>query len=65
MRNPRRLRRLMQRLSTLGVFISYTVGFSGQRIRVWSETGLPVSMQPGTASAYADRLEAKSWGFPV
>ena len=59
----RRLRKLMQRLADQDVFISYTVGFSGQRIRVWGPEGLPVSMQPGTAKVYADRLEAQEWGF--
>ena len=62
----RKMRRLMQRLSDQGVFISYSVGlYSGQRIRVRGEDGLPVTMLPGTARVYADRLEAKAWGFPV
>lgn len=60
------LRNLIQRLTDLGVFIEYRVGaYTGQRIRVWGEDGLPRSMSPGTARAYADRLEARQWGFKV
>lgn len=58
------MRRLIQRLIDLGVFIEYRVGaYTGQRIRVWGEDGLPRSMSPGTAKAYADRIEARAWGF--
>ncbi len=60
------MRGLIQRLCNLGVFIEYRIGaYSGQRVRVWGEDGRPVSMLPGTARVYADRLEAKAWGFPV
>jgi len=46
------------------VFIEYRVGaYTGQRIRVWGEDGLPHNMTPGTAKLYADRVEAKMWGF--
>lgn len=58
------MRRLIQRLTDLGVFIEYRVGaYTGQRIRVWGEDGLPHNMTPGTAKLYADRVEAKMWGF--
>jgi hypothetical protein len=58
------MRRLIQRLCDLGVFIEYRVGaYTGQRIRVWDEEGLPRSMSPGTARMYADRMEAIQWGF--
>lgn len=55
---------LLRGLAAHGVLISYTVGmYTGQRIRVRDENGLPRNMSPGTARAYLDRLEAKAWGW--
>ena len=60
------MRRLIQRLTNLGVFVEYRLGaYTGQRIRVKCEDGLVRNMAPGTAKIYADRLEAKEWGFAV
>ena len=60
------MRRLIQRLTNLGVFVEYRLGaHTGQRIRVKCEDGLVRNMAPGTAKIYADRLEAREWGFEV
>lgn len=57
------MRRLLQRLCDLGVLLEYTVDMRmGQRICVLID-GSPRFMSPGTARAYADRLEAQVWGF--
>ncbi len=58
------MKRLLRALAAYGVLIEYRVGmFTGQRIRVIDENGLPRNMSPGTARAYLDRLEAKAWGW--
>lgn len=55
---------LLRGLAAHGVLIEYRVGmFTGQRIRVRDESGLPRNMSPGTARAYLDRLEARAWGW--
>jgi hypothetical protein len=60
------MRRLIQRLTNLGVFVEYRLGaYTGQRIRVRCEDGLARNMTPGTAKIYADRLEAREWGFKL
>jgi hypothetical protein len=58
------MRYLLKALAARGVLIEYRVGmFTGQRLRVWAEDGLPHNMSPGTAKAYLRRLEAKEWGL--
>lgn len=58
------MRSLLKGLAAHGVLISYTVGmYTGQRIRVRAEDGLPRNMTPGTAKAYLRQLEAKEWGW--
>ena len=53
------IRSVLRGLAAYGVLISYTAGlYSGQRLRVWSERGIPVSMTFGTARAYLRHLEA-------
>ena len=58
------MRRLIQRLKDLGIFVEYRLGeYTGERYRVWGEDGLPHNMSAGTARVYADKMEARMWGF--
>ena len=58
------MKSLLRALAAHGVLIEYRVGmFTGQRLRVRDEAGMPRNMTPGTAKAYLGRLEARAWGF--
>lgn len=58
------MRSLLKALAARNLLITYTVGmYTGQRLRVWAEDGLPRTMTPGTARAYLRRLEAIEWGW--
>lgn len=58
------MKRLLRILAVRGVLIRYTAGlYTGQTVRVWGPDGLPRNMRPGTAKAYARRIEAQEWGF--
>lgn len=53
------IRSVLRGLAAYGVLISYTAGlYSGQRLRVWPEWGIPVNMTFGAALAYLRHPEA-------
>ena len=58
------MKHLLRALAARNLLITYTLDmYTGQRIRVWDEEGLPRFMSPGTARAYLRRLEAIEWGW--
>lgn len=62
MKELMKIRAVLQGLAIFGVLIQYTAAMhTGQRLRVWSEAGTPVSMTLGTARAYLRRLEDNYW----
>ncbi len=57
-----KIRAVPKGLAVYGVLIQYTAAMhTGQRLRVWSEAGMPVNMTVGTARAYLGQLEEDYW----